>query len=132
MQEYEIIIKRKLTDNDLYSIFYGIYCSSYEWTDFIYSSDKFEEVAKSFLKSGKDKYEIHTSDVLFCMLKNGDSIIFVNGSDEKIILTLDILLKAIEKHLSSFYFTYAYSDISDWECEDYERIIDFVSEIQKD
>lgn len=122
MKHHKITIIREISDEDLISILDGIY-SACEWFDsVIYLPELYEEAVETLINTGKKKDKILYVEVLLQMLKNGHSIVFRNDEKDKgHILTFDIFLKSIEKHMSSK--NCSFMDIGCWDYEDFDNVM---------
>lgn len=126
MKEHTINITRKITDDDLVGILCGVTGSAcvYWCDEIIYNQENYKRAKQQLIDTGAREIDICYEDVILQLLKNGDTITFYSSeNEEEYSLSCDLLIKGIERYMSSN--DCEDIDIDMWDDEDYDAVIQY-------
>jgi len=124
--EHEVVIKKKVTDDDLICVLSGSLTGCAYWCNEIdYNQDEYSEAKINLIREKKlNASEVCYEDVLLQMLKEGKKVSYYDVEEEEYKdLTLDKLLQAIGKHIASGNATD--TDMDCWDDTDYDSVIQY-------
>lgn len=126
MKEYAITVAKKITDSDLISILCGVTSAacSYWCNEFKYDYTDYDLAKEKLFQADGKKSDICYEGVILQMLKDGNSVVFVDrDDDEEHSLDFSSLIKGIELYMSSEHVSSM--DLDEWDDADFDGVIQY-------